>query len=256
MNLPRATLSSGAAKRMSVAGAQNKLLVVVRDGKIFEPVGAQPSTFILKPNHVSSDYPASVMNEYLTMSLAHKLKLRVPAVYRRYTPEPVYLVERFDRYTGSDNKTQRRHIIDSCQLLNKSRSFKYKAATLETLADIVMQCQNRAGTRMQLYTWLVFNTLIANNDNHLKNLSFMVSSEGIALAPAYDLLSTGVYHTAVLGAEWPHVQMAIALPDAQTFGAVTHASLISAGKVLGLPGNICQRELDRIAHAAPQALVD
>src|ERR1700736_2137722 len=72
-NLPRATLSSDAPKRMSLAGAQNKLLVVLRDGALFEPMGSEPSTHILKPNHVSDDCPASVINEYLVMSLAHKL---------------------------------------------------------------------------------------------------------------------------------------------------------------------------------------
>jgi len=39
-----------------------------------------------------------------------------------------------------------------------------------------------ASTRLRLYLWLVFNLLIANNDNHLKNLSFMVSDEGIGLS--------------------------------------------------------------------------
>src|ERR1700728_4231166 len=60
-NLPRATLSSGAPKRMSVAGAQNKLPVVYRNDALFEPVGSEPSTHILKPNHLSDDYPASVI---------------------------------------------------------------------------------------------------------------------------------------------------------------------------------------------------
>jgi len=67
----------------------------------------------------------------------------------------------------------------------------------------------------------VFNLLVANSDNHLKNLSFMVSSEGIELAPAYDLLSTGTYHTRALAnerANWPATELAIALPGATTFG--------------------------------------
>jgi len=118
---------------MSLAGAQNKLLVVLRDGALFEPMGSEPSTHILKPNHVSDDYPASVINEYLVMSLAHKLGLQVPPVFRRYTPEPVYIVERFDRTVDATGHRHRRHIIDACQLLNKSRAFKYKTATLQTL---------------------------------------------------------------------------------------------------------------------------
>jgi serine/threonine-protein kinase HipA len=237
---------------MSAAGARNKLLVVYRGGMLFEPVGSEPSTHILKPNQVGNDYPASVINEYLVMSLADKLALRVPAVFRRYTPEPVYIVERFDRHVDDHGVTQRSHVIDACQLLNKSRGFKYKSATLQTLAEIVTYCRNRASTRLRLYQWLVFNLLIANNDNHLKNLSFMVSNEGVELAPAYDLLSTAAYHTRAFAdqrADWPAVDLAIALPDAPTFGSVNRESVLLAGEALGLPRPICERSLTRLAYA-------
>ena len=255
-NLPRATLSSGAPKRMSAAGAQNKLLVVYRDNQLYEPVGGEPSTHILKPNHLGDDYPASVINEYVVMSLALELGLRVPPVFRRYTPEPVYIIERFDRHVDDAGHVQRRHVIDACQLLNESRAFKYRNATLQTLAEIVTYCRNRVTARLQLYLWLVFNVLIANNDNHLKNLSFMVSNEGINLSPAYDLLSTATYHTRAFAnerANWPAVEMAIALPDAPTFGAVTRESVLQAGEALGLPRRICERELDRLTRALPGA---
>jgi serine/threonine-protein kinase HipA len=256
-NLPRITLSHGAPKRMSAAGAQEKLLVVYRDDMLYEPVGSEPSTHILKPNHRSDEYPSAVINEYLTMRLARQLDLRVPAVTRRYVPEPVYIVERFDRYTDGSGRTQRHHIIDACQLLNKSRTFKYTAATLQTLADIVKHCQNRASARRRLYLWLVFNVLVANNDNHLKNLSFMVSDEGIELSPAYDLLSTGTYHTRAFAKEranWPDVEMAIALPGASTFGEVTREAVLKAGQSLGLTQRICERELDRLNHNLTNAL--
>lgn len=255
-NLPRATLSGGAPKRMSAAGAQNKLLVVYRNNELYEPVGSEPSTHILKPNHLGDDYPASVINEYIVMSLAVELGLRVPPVFRRYTPEPVYIVERFDRLVNDAGHVRRRHIIDACQLLNKPRAFKYRNATLQTLAQIVIYCRNRASARLRLYVWLVFNVLIANNDNHLKNLSFMVSEEGINLSPAYDLQSTATYHTRAFSnerANWPAVEMAIALPEAPTFGAVTRESVLQAGEVLGLPRRICERELDRLTRALPSA---
>ena len=256
-NLPRVTLGSGAPKHMSAAGTQNKLAVVYRDGVLYEPVGNEPSTHILKPNVVNADYPSSVINEYLTMSLALKLRLNVPPVLRRYTPEPVYVVARFDRYADAVGRTHRSQIIDACQLLNKSRGFKYQAATLQTLVDIVPYCRNRASTRMRLYQWLVFNLLIANNDNHLKNLSFRVSAEGIELSPAYDLLSTGAYHTRALANEratWPAVELAIGLPEAPNFGAVTRGSVLRAGELLGLGRDTSQRELDRLLQALPDAL--
>jgi serine/threonine-protein kinase HipA len=138
----------------------------------------------------------------------------------------------------------------------KARGFKYRNATLQTLAEIVTYCRNRVAARLQLYVWLVFNVLIANNDNHLKNLSFMVSSEGINLSPAYDLLSTATYHTRAFAnerANWPAVEMAIALPEAPTFAAVTRGSVLRAGEALGLPRRICERELDRLTRALPSA---
>jgi serine/threonine-protein kinase HipA len=258
-NLSRASLSSGAPKRMSAAGAQNKLLVVYRGGTLYEPVGSEPSTHILKPNHTHQDYPSSVINEYAAMRLAGALKLTVPNVLRRYVPEPVYLVERFDRYTDAAGATQRRHIIDACQLLNKSRGFKYTGATMESLGDIIAACRNRASTRMNLYRWLIFNVLIANNDNHLKNLSFMVGREGIELSPAYDLLSTGAYHTRAFAgdrADWPKVPLAITMPNAPTLEAVNRKSLLEAGEALGLRTTIGERELNSMMSALPGALKD
>src|SRR5439155_25292713 len=79
---------------------------------------------------------------------------------------------------------------EACQLLNKSRSFKNASASLETLAACIGQCRNRASARLRLYRWLMFNVLI-----HLKNISFMVSAEGIELSPPYDMLCTAVLIT-------------------------------------------------------------
>jgi len=255
-NLPRATLSRDAPKRMSAAGAQNKLLVVYKRNNLYEPVGSEPSTHILKPNHSGDDYPASVINEYIVMSAAAQLGLRVPPVFRRYTPEPVYIVERFDRYVDDSGRVRRRHIVDACQLLNQSRGFKYRSASLDTLAAIISHCRNRAAARLQLYVWLVFNLLIANNDNHLKNLSFSVSGDGIDLSPAYDLLSTGAYYTRAFAnerASWPAVDMAIPLPGATTFGTVTREAVLLAGETLGVPRRICIRELERLIRGLPDA---
>ena len=117
-NLPRATLGQAAPKKMSMAGAQHKLLVVVRDDAMWEPVGQTPSTHLLKPNHPGETYPHSVINEFFTMQLARRMKLQVPRVFRRYVPAPVYLVERFDRDVAPDGATHRRHIVDACQLLS------------------------------------------------------------------------------------------------------------------------------------------
>jgi serine/threonine-protein kinase HipA len=258
-NLPRESLSKGAPKRMSVAGAQNKLLVIYDSGALFEPVGIQPSTHILKPNHSSDNYPSSVINEYLMMRLAGKLGLQVPRVWRHYVPEAVYIVERFDRYSDPHGSTQRKHIIDACQLLNKSRTFKNSAANLDTLQQCIGLCRNKASARLVLFRWLMFNVLIGNDDNHLKNISFSVSAEGIDICPHYDLLSTSVYHTIALvdqRAIWPHVPMMIALPSAETFGQVSRMALLEAAQLLGLSQRIGQREIERMSTEMPKAMAE
>ena len=249
-DLPGQTLYKRALKRMSLAGAQHKLLVLAKGAALYEPVGAMPSTHILKPEHPdASTYPASVFNEFLTMRLARAARLDVPSVSMRYVPEPVYLVERFDRLVdrnslrGADALTpprvSRLHIVDACQLLNKARTFKHSGATLDALAQIIDRTTNRLATRTGLFRWLVFNIVVGNDDCHLKNLSFHVRPDGIWLAPQYDLLCTGVYRTKALADEhgtWPEVPMAFALPGAQAFGDVTIASVLAAADALGLPG--------------------
>lgn len=56
--------------------------MVYQDGRLYEPEGATPSTHILKPDHPDTEsYPASVINEYLTMRLARAAGLPVPDVY-------------------------------------------------------------------------------------------------------------------------------------------------------------------------------
>jgi serine/threonine-protein kinase HipA len=214
---------------MSIAGAQHKLLVVLQDGQLFEPIGATPSTHILKPDHPSTDYPASAVNEYVTMRLARAFGLNVPDVHLRYVPDPVYLIARFDRVIAADGVVRRRHIIDACQLLNKARTFKYSGQSLETLKDIVGLTRNRVATRQALFRWLLFNIVIGNDDCHLKNLSFLVSHEGIELAPHYDLLSTCAYRTPAfaegLEANWPSSSLPYPLGAARSFHQVTREAL-------------------------------
>jgi len=258
--LPRRTLTADAPKRMSLAGAQHKLLVHLGKGQLFEPVGATPSTHILKPSHpAADDYPASVLNEYLTMRLAKAAGLEVPRVDLRYVPEPVYIIERFDRVVASAGRgrasalpalnARRLHIIDACQLLNKARNFKFSGATLASLQDVINATTNKASTRTRLFRWLAFNALVANNDCHLKNLSFHVNHEGIELAPHYDLLATGAYYTKAVAdddATWPHVKLAIPLPDAEFLSDVTRAKLLAAGEALGVPVEVSERILDQV----------
>jgi len=221
-DLPRHSLAAGAPKKMSNAGAQHKLAVCVRNNQLFMPVGETPSTHILKPDHVDRDnWPHSVANEYFVMRLAEKMGLPVPPVHIRYVPQPVYLIDRFDR-VGAGDAIQRLHIIDACQLLGIDRAFKYQQATADTFVRIIETCTNRARARQDLTAWVLFNVLTGNADAHLKNLSFLVDENGIQLAPFYDLVSTESYRaTPDNDPRWPHTTLSTRLGEAQTFDQVS-----------------------------------
>jgi serine/threonine-protein kinase HipA len=77
----------------------------------------------------------------------------------------------------------------------------------------------------------------------------MVSTEGVIIAPAYDLLSTAVYTTTAFAQEratWPNTILALRLPSAQTYADVTRQAVLDAGRMLGLNQATARRELDRM----------
>jgi serine/threonine-protein kinase HipA len=245
--LPKAPLTHAAIKRMSLAGAQHKLAVVLQDGALFEPAGTTPSTHILKPDHLDEDYPHSVANEWFVMRLAKRLGLDVPHVHRRYVPSAVYVIDRFDRVPDAQG-WQRRHVIDACQLLGLDRSFKYSQGSMEALAQLANACRSPAVARSRLFAWLVFNVLVGNTDAHLKNLSFLVSHEGVQLAPFYDLLSVATYETLAFDKKsWPtQTQLAWPIFGVRHFSDINRALLLEAGASLNLAKGTAERLLENL----------
>ena len=258
-SLPLTSLTSRSPKRMSLAGAQHKMVVLFNPetGELREPLKASASSHILKPNSRSEQYPHSVINETFTMRLAHQLGLRVPSVHRLYLPEPVYIIERFDRVWDAETRQwTRMHVIDACQLLDQPAVFKYSNANLDTLSRLIHLCRSKAATRMAVFRWLLFNTLVGNSDSHLKNISFLMSHEGVQIAPFYDLLCTAGYHARMYAGDqaiWPGEPLAIPIVDAAVFGDVTRDKLIRTGVVLGLTPAATTREVTKMVQQLPLA---
>lgn len=97
-SLPDIPLNNQKSKRMSIAGAQHKMLIIKYGDQFLEPIGATPSSHILKPEHSNPNlYWQTVRNEWFVMNLAEAVGLDVPHTEVCYLPEPVYIIERFDR---------------------------------------------------------------------------------------------------------------------------------------------------------------
>ncbi|MFV0457118.1 MAG: HipA domain-containing protein [Pseudomonas sp.] len=234
-DMPLIPLAERSAKRMSLAGAQHKAAIVYDGVQLLEPTGNTPSTHILKPDHPDEAWAHSVINEWFIMSLAKRVGLNVPVVHRRYVPQPVYLVERFDRRRG-DSGWERLHCIDACQLLGLDRAYKYSEGSLARLSDISSRCRPSAKARLSLFQWLVFNVLVGNEDAHLKNLSCMMMARGVALAPFYDLLCTAVYGTRAFGQDrWPQqTELAWPILGQQRLQGFSASLLVVAGESMGI----------------------
>ncbi len=181
--------------RLSLAGAQEKLPVYMKGNKIFIPKGSFPSSHILKPNIKGID--GSVRNEAFCMSLAAELGLQVPSVTLKTGLDELYVIDRYDRYQDESGIVHRLHQEDFCQALGFVAETKYETEGGPSLADcfkvLEQYSSSSALDRKKLLEWAVFNTLIHNADAHAKNISLLLLSEEIRLAPFYDLLCTKVY---------------------------------------------------------------
>jgi serine/threonine protein kinase HipA of HipAB toxin-antitoxin module len=251
--MPERALTATAPKRMSAAGAQQKLLLVLRgdapDYTLYEPVGSEPSMHLLKPDMRAAGYPHSAINEFFCMKLARKMGLDVPDVHFLRAPSACYVIDRFDRDVASA-PAGRVHTIDAMQLLNYDRGFKYQRANAQELARAIERTSTRALARLSVFRWTVFNVVVGNADAHLKNLSFFVDARGYRLAPFYDIVSTVVYHTPThrpdhRGDDWPHCELTMPLGNATRFADIDADALIAFGQALGLRDKAAATELQR-----------
>jgi len=175
--------------RLSLAGTQNKLTLLIKNDEYYLPNFDYPSNVILKLNN--TDFTSLLLNEYFSTKLADALKLPVSNLELIKNPYPHLIIERYDRINNI-----RIHQEDFCQILgvrpnNKYQNeggpgFKQIAETLKTnLNNPILDLINLARI-------LLFNYLIGNCDYHAKNLSVLYT-DTLKLSPFYDLLSTYIY---------------------------------------------------------------
>lgn len=206
-------------RRMSLPGVQNKLgIYMAQDGSLWLPKDGAPTSHILKVGN--ERHPDMVANEYACMKLAQAIGLPVPHVQYMELPEPILLVQRYDRTWTPDGGLLRTHQIDACQALNLPPEQKYEEPAYElaapgpTFAQLLALhklCRIPASAQVLMLQWLLFNFIIGNSDAHAKNFSFTVSERGLQAAPLYDLVS---------GLRYGYRDMA------QSIGGETHLDVI------------------------------
>ena len=252
--LPRRPLMAGEkGVRLSLAGAQDKLPVVVDEDGISLPIEDSPSSHILKPE--PERFPGLVANELFCMKLAKEVGLRVPEVSARMIGGiPCLIVERYDRKVGTDGPPERIHQEDFCQALGFPPERKYQqegGPVLEACIGLLREWSSAPVLDIRDFVdGVIFNVLIGNADAHAKNFSMLYQGASRRLAPFYDLVCTRA---------WPELSgvLAMRIGNARFLNEVTpdHFRQMARKAELGWPmvreriGSLCEQVAGALEHA-------
>lgn len=194
--LPRVPMLAGeGGARLSLAGAQSKLPVVLVDGQVAVPLPGQPSTHLIKPE--PDRFAGLAANEAFCLALARAVGLDVvECEWREASERPYILVTRYDR-AGEGGTVRRLHQEDFAQALGVPSNRKYAAEGGPVFRDcfaLLREATARPAREvLKLVDAAIFNVIIGNADAHAKNFS-LLRQEGagspIVLAPLYDLVAT------------------------------------------------------------------
>lgn len=256
--------------RLSIAGLQDKIAVYEKDEQLSLASGERlASTAILKPAPNDPRFIDLPLVEHTCMRLANALGIEAATTRLLQVPEPVLLVERFDRLrsmnaNGAD-LVDRLHIVDACQAIGLGPEAKYErlygdseavknhrdGANLRQLFGLAAATPTPLRTRSALLDRVIFNVLIGNSDAHGKNWSFFVERGNglLRLAPAYDLVDVEAFADANMSTTF-----AMGIGDAFSLEEVTAFELACMAKECGITRPQLADRIKHLAWAAPKVL--
>ncbi|QQN75217.1 type II toxin-antitoxin system HipA family toxin [Croceicoccus sp. YJ47] len=162
-------------------------------------IGEQP--WIAKFQKRGDSFPECRV-ELATMRLAAECGLNVPALdFRCVLDRDIYLIERFDRVPHG-NWIERRPFASGLTMLGAHES-EVSSYSYADLTGAIRQhgTQVRADLH-ELFRRMVFNILVTNDDDHLRNHGFLFDGTGWRLSPLYDVVpkpQVGLERRLVLG---------------------------------------------------------
>lgn len=265
---PEATaLEMGMASRLSLAGAQTKIgLYHHSDDPAsgwYLPRGSAPSTHILKVESPGSPFAGQTLNEALCLLTARYAGFDAANFFLIPMGDdlpPLLAVERFDRVVMPDAPTvcglplpYRCHQEDLCQAGGIPSYLKYEPTDgryLSLGARILSRAStNPFGDSRFFFESVLFDFVIGNCDNHLKNRSVLWSLDWGTreLSPLYDATCTTMY---------PQLdrEMGISLCASRRIDDVTPDDIALAGKPFRLSSEACWRMYQSVRRDVLEAL--
>jgi serine/threonine-protein kinase HipA len=168
--------------------------------------------------------------EYATMMLAKKAGISVPHIEKtEIAGRTVYLIERFDRKKDGTPIP----FISGLTITGNHES-DYSLWSYHALVDAIVKYSDRVEHDLkELFSRMIFNILVYNNDDHLRNFGFLgTTRDRFNLSPLYDVVpatvSTQSYSLAMtIGIDGKQASIANALTQCERF----RLNLITAKKI-------------------------
>lgn len=180
--------------RFSLAGAQTKDALHLKDGRWHVPAGRIPSTHILKPQLENVEEHA--LNEHFCLRLASAIGLSAAeSRIIEVAGTKVLCVKRYDRVRNPDSgEVVRVHQEDTCQATGRYPNQKYQADGGASAAEVVLMLEKFSDDPWddigRFVMALALQWVIAGTDAHSKNYSLLHGPGSfLRLAPLYDIAS-------------------------------------------------------------------
>lgn len=220
-------------------------------------LGAEGELLIAKFPSPTDDWPIPVW-EAVAMTLAERAGIRVPSFQLRHVAKrPVFMMARFDRGPGGQR-------IPFCSALTALGAADGETRSYLELVDVLRQGGADApGDAAQLLRRIVFNVLISNTDDHLRNHGFLREPGGWRLSPAYDLNPMPVdvkprVHALALNETDQDASLETVLAEAAAFGvgkadaaemAKSVGAVVATWREVAGQRGLTANQIDRMASA-------
>lgn len=250
---------------LSLTGASGKvgLYYNKNDGKWYLLIGDAPSTHIVKQSHVR--LKKIVANEQLCLLTAKNLGIEIPESFIIKTDSPeeediLFATKRYDRKISYNGRhlnglpvPYRLHQEDFSQALGIASAEKYEKnhdGYLKKMFDVIRNYSSSPlEDQLKLWDICVFNFLIGNTDNHIKNLSLLYGEnlKTLRLAPAYDIVSTIIYESCT-------ENMALSINGIYNIHNITRNSFEKEAENIGIGKRSALKRLDALAMQFEKAI--
>lgn len=191
-NLIKVGTSAGGARAKAIV-AYNRDIDKFKSGQI--DAGNGYDYYILKfdgitknkdKDKIDSIYQTRIEYAYYLMAINSGINMSPSELLIRNNNYH-FMTKRFDRYIDNSNSMRKIHMQSLCAInhlpFDKTRIFGYEQAV-----QIMKKMGIGQSDIEQFFRRMVFNVMARNQDDHVKNISFLMDKKGNwSLSPAYDI---------------------------------------------------------------------